>query len=102
MYIKPTAVAAAYVIVMFTHIMTNKWTITFIILSFIFGTILGGAGVSVYIGNTISNSMVILSMKNRAEWATSAFNAYKDWGADQAKHLILGQMISQIGLILGL
>lgn len=67
---------------MFTLIMTKKQIITYIIISFISGTILGGTGVFVYLGNAVSNSMAFLSMQNRAEWERRASNAYRNGSAE--------------------
>jgi hypothetical protein len=64
--------------VMFTQIMTKKRIIVFIFLSFIFGVALGGVGVYLYFGKSISDSMAILSMKNRTELELRVFNAYKN------------------------
>ena len=67
---------------MFALIMTKKRIITLIIISFISGAILGGTGVFVYLGHTVSNSMAFLSMQNRADWEMRAFDAYKNDSAE--------------------
>ena len=68
--------------VMFTLIMNKKRITTLIIISFISGAILGGAGVFVYLGNTVSDSIAILSLQNRAEWEIRASNAYKNGSSE--------------------
>ena len=67
---------------MFTLIMNKKRITTLIIISFISGAILGGAGVFVYLGNTVSDSIAILSLQNRAEWEIRASNAYKNGSSE--------------------
>ena len=64
--------------VMFTQFMTKNRIIVFVLLSFIFGMALGGVGVYVYFGKSISESIAILSMKNISDLELRAFNAYKN------------------------